>query len=52
MSRELSVGFLSLERVRKGVLSVNSDKIRGHKKEILMNQNIVINMLYLLYESK
>ena len=52
MSRELSVGFLSLERVRKGGLSVSSDKIRGHGKEILLNQSIVIYILYLLYGPK
>ena len=44
MSRELDVGFLSLERKERDS-SGNSDKIRGHGKEILTKQSIVINML-------
>ena len=52
MSRELSVGFLCLERERKGDSNVKTDKIRVHGKEILMDQSIVIYMLYLLYGSK
>ena len=52
LNRMLRVGFLSLEWEKERGLSVNSDEIRGHGKEILMNQNIAINMLYLLYESK
>ena len=52
MSRELSVGFLSLGRERKGGLSVNSDKIQGHGKETLRNQSFVIYMLYILNEPK
>ena len=39
---------LSLKQGKKKGLSVSSNEIRGHGKEILMNQNIVINMLYLL----
>ena len=51
MSRELSEGFLSLEK-EKGGSSVNYDEIRGHGKEFLTKRNIIINMLYLLYKSK
>ena len=31
---------------------MNSDEIRGHEKDILTKQNIVIIMIYLLYKSK
>ena len=39
-------------RGKKRGLSVNADEIWSHGKEILMHQSFVINMLYLLYESK
>ena len=31
---------------------MNSDEIRGHEKEVLTKQSIVINVLKLLYKSK
>ena len=31
---------------------MNSDEIRGHEKEILTKRNIVIDMLYLLFNAK
>ena len=46
MSRELNVGFLSLERKKMGS-SLNSDGIRCHKKEILTKQSIVINIIFI-----
>ena len=43
MSRELNVGFMSLDRERKG-LECELGEIRGHEKEILTKQSIVIMM--------
>ena len=48
MSRMLTEGFLSLDQGKERILSVNSDEIRGQGEEILMNQNFVNIMLYLL----
>ena len=44
MRKGLSEGFLSPEKEKRG-LSVKSDEIRSHEKEILTKRSIVIIML-------
>ena len=48
VSRMLNEGFLSRDQGKERILSMNSDEIRGQGEEILMNQNFVNIMLYLL----